>query len=101
MVVRTAMMTSVFMMCGGSLLIACLPPYSAIGVAAPALLPVARLFQGLSAGGEYGTSATCMSEIALKGRRGFFAPFQYVTLIGGRLLAVLVLVAGSIAWLRP
>jgi MFS transporter, MHS family, alpha-ketoglutarate permease len=89
---RTAMMISVFMMCGGSLLIACLPTYASIGVAAPALLLIARLFQGLSVGGEYGTSATYMSEVALKGRRGFFASFQYVTLIGGQLLAVLVLV---------
>ena len=43
-------------------------------------------------GGEYGTSATYMSEVALKGRRGFFASFQYVTLIGGQLCALLVLV---------
>jgi metabolite-proton symporter len=89
---RTAMMISVLMMCGGSLLIACLPAYAAIGAAAPVLLLIARLFQGLSVGGEYGTSATYMSEVALKGRRGFFASFQYVTLIGGQLLAVLVLV---------
>lgn len=89
---RRSMMISVFMMCGGSLLIACLPTYASIGVAAPALLLAARLLQGLSVGGEYGTSATYMSEVALKGRRGFFASFQYVTLIGGQLLAVLVLV---------
>jgi MHS family dicarboxylic acid transporter PcaT-like MFS transporter/MHS family alpha-ketoglutarate permease-like MFS transporter len=89
---KTAMMTSVLMMCAGSLLIACLPTYAAIGAAAPALLLAARLLQGLSVGGEYGTSATYMSEVALKGRRGFFASFQYVTLIGGQLLAVLVLV---------
>ena len=89
---KTGMMTSVLMMCSGSLLIACLPTYAAIGTAAPALLLFARLLQGLSVGGEYGTSATYMSEVALKGRRGFFASFQYVTLIGGQLLAVLVLV---------
>jgi metabolite-proton symporter len=89
---RTSMMISVLMMCGGSLMIAFLPTYATIGAAAPALLLVARLFQGLSVGGEYGTSATYMSEIALKGRRGFYASFQYVTLIGGQLLAVLVLV---------
>jgi MHS family alpha-ketoglutarate permease-like MFS transporter len=89
---RRSMIISVFMMCGGSLLIACLPTYASIGVAAPALLLAARLLQGLSVGGEYGTSATYMSEVALKGRRGFFASFQYVTLIGGQLLAVLVLV---------
>jgi MHS family dicarboxylic acid transporter PcaT-like MFS transporter/MHS family alpha-ketoglutarate permease-like MFS transporter len=89
---KTGMMTSVLMMCAGSLLIAVLPTYATIGMAAPALLLFARLVQGLSVGGEYGTSATYMSEVALSGRRGFFASFQYVTLIGGQLLAVLVLV---------
>ena len=89
---KTAMMISVLMMCGGSLAIAVMPTYATIGVAAPALLLLARLFQGLSVGGEYGTSATYMSEVALKGQRGFFASFQYVTLIGGQLLAVLVVV---------
>ena len=57
---------SVLMMCGGSLLIACLPTYASIGAAAPVLLLVARLIQGLSVGGEYGTAATYMSEIAAK-----------------------------------
>lgn len=89
---KTAMVISVAMMCAGSLVIACLPTYATIGAWAPALLLVARLFQGLSVGGEYGTTATYMSEVALKGQRGFFASFQYVTLIGGQLLAVLVVV---------
>jgi len=89
---RVAMMISVLMMCGGSLMIACMPTYATIGALAPALLLLARLLQGLSVGGEYGTSATYMSEVALKGHRGFFASFQYVTLIGGQLLAVLVVV---------
>ncbi len=89
---RTAMMISVLMMCAGSLSIAILPGYASIGAAAPALLLLARLFQGLSVGGEYGASATYMSEIAVPGRRGFFASFQYVTLIGGQLLALLTLV---------
>lgn len=89
---KTAMLVSVFMMCGGSLVIAALPTYAQIGAAAPTLLLIARLFQGLSVGGEYGTSATYMSEVALQGRRGFFASFQYVTLIGGQLCALLVLI---------
>jgi MHS family dicarboxylic acid transporter PcaT-like MFS transporter len=89
---KNSMMISVLMMCAGSLLIACLPTYKDIGVWAPILLLVARLFQGLSVGGEYGTTATYMSEVALKGQRGFFASFQYVTLIGGQLLAVLLVV---------
>ena len=89
---KNSMMISVLMMCGGSLVIACLPTYAAIGAWAPFLLLVARLFQGLSVGGEYGTTATYMSEVALRGQRGFFASFQYVTLIGGQLLAVLTVV---------
>jgi len=89
---RTSMMIAVLMMCAGSLMIAFLPTYQSIGVAAPILLLLARLLQGLSVGGEYGTTATYMSEVALRGQRGFFASFQYVTLIGGQLLAVLVVV---------
>ncbi|EKT4466051.1 MFS family transporter [Pseudomonas juntendi] len=89
---KNSLMISVLMMCGGSLIIACLPTYSSIGAWAPALLLLARLIQGLSVGGEYGTTATYMSEVALRGQRGFFASFQYVTLIGGQLLAVLVVV---------
>ncbi|WP_460079857.1 MFS family transporter [Pseudomonas sp. H3_H05] len=89
---KNSMMISVLMMCFGSLLIACLPAYNDIGVWAPVLLLFARLLQGLSVGGEYGTTATYMSEVALKGQRGFFASFQYVTLIGGQLLAVSLVV---------
>lgn len=89
---KTSMLISVCMMCFGSLVIACLPGYAVIGTWAPALL-LARLFQGLSVGGEYGTSATYMSEVAVEGKKGFYASFQYVTLIGGQLLAVLVVVA--------
>lgn len=89
---KNSMLISVCMMCFGSLVIACLPGYASIGIAAPAILLLARMFQGLSVGGEYGTSATYMSEVALEGRKGFYASFQYVTLIGGQLLAVLTVV---------
>lgn len=89
---KASMLISVCMMCLGSLVIACLPGYDSIGTWAPALLLLARLFQGLSVGGEYGTSATYMSEVAVEGRKGFYASFQYVTLIGGQLLALLVVV---------
>ncbi|MDQ1079198.1 MFS family transporter [Pseudoroseomonas cervicalis] len=89
---RASMLISVLLMCFGSLMIAVLPTYQSIGIAAPVLLLVARLLQGLSVGGEYGTSATYMSEVALARHRGFFASFQYVTLIGGQLLALLVVV---------
>jgi metabolite-proton symporter len=89
---KSSMVISVLMMCAGSLMIALLPTHATIGVAAPALLLVARLVQGLSVGGEYGTAATYMSEIARRGTRGFYSSFQYVTLIGGQLLALVVLV---------
>src|SRR5207247_1098406 len=89
---RTAMIISVLMMCAGSLMIAVMPTYATIGAAAPVLLLVARLAQGLSVGGEYGTSATYMSEVAARGHRGLYASFQYVTLIGGQLLAHVVLI---------
>jgi MHS family alpha-ketoglutarate permease-like MFS transporter len=90
---RTSMMASVLLMCFGSLMVGLLPTYASIGYWAPFLLLLARLIQGLSVGGEYGTSATYMSEVAVAGKRGFYASFQYVTLIGGQLLATLVLVA--------
>jgi len=88
---RAAMIISMIMMSAGSLMIACLPTYATLGIMAPTLLLLARMFQGLSVGGEYGTSATYMSEAAVKGKRGFYASFQYVTLIGGQLLAALVM----------
>lgn len=89
---KAALMASVLLMCAGSLLIALTPSYADIGVAAPILLVVARLLQGLSVGGEYGTSATYLSEMATKERRGFFSSFQYVTLISGQLIALGVLI---------
>jgi MHS family alpha-ketoglutarate permease-like MFS transporter len=89
---RGALVLSVITMCAGSLAIACLPTYAAIGAWAPFLLMVARMVQGFALGGEYGTAATYMSEISMEGRRGFFSSFQYVTLIGGQLLASLVVV---------
>src|ERR1700761_680264 len=88
---RGALMLSVALMCFGSLMIAVTPTYASIGVAAPVLLALARVIQGLSLGGEYGTSATYLSEVADQKNRGFYSSFQYVTLIGGQLLAILVL----------
>ena len=85
---KQAMTWSVLLMSFGSLLIALLPGYAQIGMAAPALLLIARLLQGLSVGGEYGISATYLSEVATADKRGFFSSFQYVTLIGGQLLAL-------------
>jgi MHS family alpha-ketoglutarate permease-like MFS transporter len=85
---KRAMTLSVLLMSLGSLLIACIPTYATIGLAAPAVLLLARLLQGLSVGGEYGVSATYLSEMATPDRRGFYSSFQYVTLIGGQLIAL-------------
>jgi MHS family alpha-ketoglutarate permease-like MFS transporter len=85
---KWAMTLSVLLMSFGSLTIALTPGYDRIGIAAPILLLLARLLQGLSVGGEYGTSATYLSEMAGAHHRGFYSSFQYVTLIGGQLIAV-------------
>ncbi|WP_341962424.1 MFS transporter [Pseudomonas sp. RC10] len=89
---KAALMASVLLMCFGSLIIALTPGYETIGVGAPILLVLARLLQGLSVGGEYGTSATYLSEMATKKSRGFYSSFQYVTLISGQLIALGVLI---------
>lgn len=89
---KQALTVAVGMMCLGSLAIALTPDYEAIGAAAPVILLLARLLQGLSVGGEYGASATYMSEMAGRARRGFWSSFQFVTLIMGQLLALAVLI---------
>lgn len=87
---KRSMIISIVVMSISSFLFALLPTYEKVGILAPILLLLVRLLQGLSVGGEYGTVATYMSEVALKGRKGFFASFQYVTLAGGQLLASLL-----------
>ncbi|MFT8363242.1 MAG: MFS transporter [Sporolactobacillus sp.] len=85
---RAALTLSITIMASGSFVIAITPNFQTIGVFAPIILVLARLFQGLSLGGEYGTSATYLSEMATSGRRGFYSSFQYVTLVGGQLVAL-------------
>lgn len=89
---KAGLTLSVTLMCFGSFLIAVTPGYAAAGWLSPALLVLARMLQGLSVGGEYGASAVYLSEMAGRDRRGFYASFQYVTLIGGQLIALGVLV---------
>ena len=88
---RLSLTLSVVCMCFGSLIIAVTPTYASIGLAAPAILALARVIEGLSLGGEYGASATYLSEVADAKNRGFYSSFQYVTLIGGQLTAIIVL----------
>ncbi|MDP3747653.1 MAG: MFS transporter [Phenylobacterium sp.] len=89
---KAALTLAVAMMCAGSLMIAIAPDHAMIGAGAPVILLLARLLQGLSVGGEYGASATYMSEMAGRARRGFWSSFQYVTLIMGQLVALGVLI---------
>jgi MHS family alpha-ketoglutarate permease-like MFS transporter len=90
---KAGLALSVAMMGGGSLLIAVTPGAEAIGLGAPLLLLLARLLQGLSIGGEYGASATYLAEMAGTGKRGLISSYQYVTLIGGQLVALSVQLA--------
>ncbi len=83
---RAALTLSVAMMCGGALLIAVTP--TGLGVLSPLMLVLARLLQGLAVGGEYGASATYVSEMASTRHRGFWSGFLYVTLVGGQLAAM-------------
>ena len=90
---KAGLTLSVGMMCAGSLMIAAAPTYAQAGIVSPAILVAARLLQGLSLGGEYGSSAVYLSEMAGEKRRGFWSSFQYVTLISGQLLALFLLLA--------
>lgn len=90
---KAGLTLSVSLMCVGSLLIAVAPTYAQAGLLSPATLLIARVIQGLSLGGEYGSSATYMSEIADRERRGFWSSFLYVTIIGGQLCALALLVS--------
>jgi MHS family alpha-ketoglutarate permease-like MFS transporter len=88
---KAGLTLSVSLMCLGSLAIAASPTYAQAGLLSPAILVVARMVQGLSLGGEYGSSATYLSEMAGEKRRGFWSSFQYVTLIAGQLFALALL----------
>lgn len=88
---RAALVLGVLMMSAGSLIVAVCPTYAVAGVAAPIILFAARVLQGVSLGGEYGASATYLSEIGSARHRGFVGSFQYVSLVGGQLLASLTL----------
>ncbi|WP_222128130.1 MFS transporter [Roseomonas gilardii] len=83
---RTALLVTMLLMAVGTVLIGLLPTYAAIGLAAPVLLVLARLVQGFSAGGEWGSSTTYIVEWAPAGRRGYYGSFQQVSTVAGLLL---------------
>ncbi|MGH3701701.1 MAG: MFS transporter [Pseudonocardiaceae bacterium] len=83
---RNSLYLSILLMAVSSLIIAVVPGYSSIGFAAPVLLVVARLLEGISSGGEYGLSAAYLIEFAPARRRAFVGSLQQVTVIVGVLL---------------
>lgn len=74
-----------------------LPSYAAIGIAAPIILVVMRLIQGLALGGEYGGAATYVAEHAPKGKRGFYTSFIQITATAGLVLSLLVILGVRLA----
>ncbi|WP_133650195.1 MFS transporter [Paraburkholderia flava] len=72
---KAALTLSILLMMLGTLIIAILPTYATIGVAAPVILVAARLMQGFSAGGEFGSATAFLAE-HVPARRGFFASWQ-------------------------
>jgi MFS transporter, MHS family, proline/betaine transporter len=83
---KPALILTAVLMAIGTIAIGLIPTYSAIGVLAPALLVLARLVQGFSAGGEMGSSIAYIVETAPDGRRGYYGSFQQCSLIAGLLL---------------
>jgi MHS family alpha-ketoglutarate permease-like MFS transporter len=80
---------TISMMAGASIVIALCPTYTQIGVLAPIVLLLARLVQGFSAGGEFGSSSAFLIESAAAGRRAFAGSWQQVSVGLGSLLAAL------------
>ena len=86
---RKALSAVIFLMAISTLAIGLLPTYDQVGVLAPILLVVARLIQGLSAGGEWGGSTAYIVEYATEGQRGFIGSWQQFSVGGGFLLGSL------------
>ena len=86
---RKALSAVIFLMAISTLAIGLLPTYDQVGVMAPILLVVARLVQGLSAGGEWGGSTAYIVEYAPEGRRGFIGSWQQFSVGSGFLLGSL------------
>ncbi|CAN7772153.1 MFS transporter [Variovorax sp. LjRoot290] len=86
---------SIGLMAGASLVIALCPTYASIGVAAPVILVLCRMVQGLSAGGEFGAASAYLVEAAPPSKRAFIGSFKDVGVNGGILVAALIGVALS------
>lgn len=87
---KKGLMLTIALMSGAGFVIALTPSYEQIGVAAPVILLLARLAQGFSAGGEFGSSSAFLVESAAAGRRAFAGSWQQVSVAGGVLIASLL-----------
>ncbi|MCX6552579.1 MAG: MFS transporter [Acidobacteria bacterium] len=83
---RFALLVTIFLMAGGTVMIGLLPTYDSVGPLATILLVVARLTQGFSAGGDWGCSTAFIVEWAPDGRRGWYGSFQQTSVVAGLLL---------------
>jgi MFS family permease len=83
---KVSLLLTIFLMAAGTVLIGLVPSYASIGVLGPALIVLARLMQGFSAGGEWGGSTAFIVEWAPTDRRGFFGSFQQSSVATGLLL---------------
>ncbi len=83
---KNALLLTIFLMALGTVMIGLLPTYTSMGFLAPALLVVARLMQGFSAGGEWGGSTAYIVEWAPKNERGYYGSFQQSSVVAGLLL---------------
>ena len=84
---KAALVLTILMMAGSTLVIGFLPTYAAVGVWAPILLLAARLVQGFSTGGEWGGATAFMVEWSPPGERGWYGSFQQMSVAIGGLLA--------------
>lgn len=89
---KYAFLVTLLIMGGATALIGFLPTYATIGVAAPIMLLVIRVLQGLALGGEYGGAAVYVAEHVPDERRGFFTSFIQITATLGLFLSLLVIV---------
>ncbi|WP_413723487.1 MFS transporter [Sodalis sp. RH24] len=85
---KPTLITVIIMMTLSTALIGVMPTYATLGVAAPLLLTLLRMVQGISAGGEFGGAVALMTEFAPPGRRGLFGAWQSFTVALGLLASV-------------
>jgi MFS family permease len=85
-------LVTLLIMGGATFITGLIPSYDSIGIAAPAIVVVLRLLQGLALGGEYGGAATYVAEYAPDAKRGYYTSFIQITATGGLILSILVIV---------